>query len=71
MKQVINLVLTAFLFCFVSNSTHAQSNGFELIKGLELMDLIYQQLETHYVDEPKPGKLSKVGGVVSPTTLIV
>jgi len=60
MKQVINLVLTAFLFCFVSNSTHAQSNGFELIKGLELMDLIYQQLETHYVDEPKPGKLSKV-----------
>ena len=60
MKQVINLVLTAFLFCFVSSSTHAQSNGFELIKGLELMDLIYQQLETHYVDEPKPGKLSKV-----------
>ncbi len=60
MKQVINLVLTTFLFCFVSNSTHAQSNGFELIKGLELMDLIYQQLETHYVDEPKPGKLSKV-----------
>ena len=60
MKQVINLVLTAFLFCFVSSSINAQSNGFELIKGLELMDLIYQQLETHYVDEPKPGKLSKV-----------
>ena len=60
MKQVINLVLTAFLFCFVSSSIKAQSNGFELIKGLELMDLIYQQLETHYVDEPKPGKLSKV-----------
>jgi len=60
MKQVINLVLTAFLICFVSSSTYAQSNGFELIKGLELMDLIYQQLETHYVDEPKPGKLSKV-----------
>ena len=60
MKQVINLVLTAFLFCFVSSSINAQSNGFELIKGLELMDLIYQQLETHYVDEPKPGQLSKV-----------
>ena len=60
MKQVINLVLTAFLICFVSSSINAQSNGFELIKGLELMDLIYQQLETHYVDEPKPGKLSKV-----------
>ena len=60
MKQVINLVLTSFLICFFSSSINAQSNGFELIKGLELMDLIYQQLETHYVDEPKPGKLSKV-----------
>jgi carboxyl-terminal processing protease len=60
MKQVFNLILTVFLFCVVSIPSHAQSNGFELIKGLELMDLIYQQLETHYVDEPKPGKLSKV-----------
>ena len=60
MKQVCNLILTVVLFCIVSSASHAQSNGFELIKGLELMDLIYQQLETHYVDEPKPGKLSKV-----------
>lgn len=60
MKQVFNLILKVFLFCVVSIPSHAQSNGFELIKGLELMDLIYQQLETHYVDEPKPGKLSKV-----------
>ncbi len=60
MKQVCNLILTVILFCVVSSASHAQSNGFELIKGLELMDLIYQQLETHYVDEPKPGKLSKV-----------
>ena len=60
MKQVCNLILTVVLFCVVSSASHAQSNGFELIKGLELMDLIYQQLETHYVDEPKPGKLSKV-----------
>ena len=60
MKQVCNLILTVILFCVVSSASYAQSNGFELIKGLELMDLIYQQLETHYVDEPKPGKLSKV-----------
>ncbi|NDF59651.1 MAG: hypothetical protein EB100_01080, partial [Crocinitomicaceae bacterium] len=60
MKQVFNLLLTVILFCVISFTTKAQSNGFELIKGLELMDLIYQQLETHYVDEPKPGKLTKV-----------
>lgn len=60
MKQIINLLVVFFLFCALGTTTFAQSNGFELIKGLELMDLIYQQLETHYVDEPKPGKLSKV-----------
>jgi len=60
MKQIINSLVALFLFCLLGTSTFAQSNGFELIKGLELMDLIYQQLETHYVDEPKPGKLSKV-----------
>ena len=38
----------------------SQSNNFEVVKGLELMDLIYQNLDMHFVDEPKPGKLSKV-----------
>lgn len=38
----------------------SQSHNFELVKGLELMDLIYQNLDMHFVDEPKPGKLSKV-----------
>jgi carboxyl-terminal processing protease len=48
------------LLTFYALTVSAQSNGFELIKGMELMDLIYQNLEMHYVDEPKPGKLSKV-----------
>lgn len=38
----------------------SQSYNFEVVKGLELMDLIYQNLDMHFVDEPKPGKLSKV-----------
>ena len=41
--------------------TVAQSNGFEVIKSLELMDQIYQHLEMYYVDEPQTGKISKVG----------
>ncbi len=37
----------------------AQSNGFEVIKSLELMDQIYEQLEKYYVDDVKVGEMSK------------
>jgi carboxyl-terminal processing protease len=50
------LVFTISLFSFQSK---AQTNGFEVIKSMELMDLIYQHLDMYYVDEPKPGTLSK------------
>lgn len=39
--------------------TQAQSNSFEVIKSMELMDLIYMNLEKYYVDEPNTGELSK------------
>lgn len=48
---------STLLFSFVSKS---QSNGFEVIKSLELMDQIYENLELYFVDELQPGKLSKV-----------
>ncbi len=51
------LVVVISLFSFQGK---AQSNGFEVIKGLELMDIIYQHLDMYYVDEPKAGALSKV-----------
>lgn len=53
----IFLIATISLLSFQSR---AQSNGFEVIKSMELMDLIYQHLEMYYVDEPQPGTLSKV-----------
>ena len=52
-----------FIFCllsFVAPRSQAQSNGFEVIKNLELMDQIYQHLEMYYVDDAQVGKLSKV-----------
>jgi carboxyl-terminal processing protease len=53
----------ALFVCIISLSTGlystAQSNGFEVLKSLELMDLIFQQLETNYVDDIKPGEMSK------------
>ncbi len=62
MQNSIFIKRLIFLITFIFSSLHitAQSNNFELVKGLELMDLIYQNLELHYVDEPKPGKLSKI-----------
>lgn len=56
MQKILFLILVLSF----SLQIKAQSNGFELIKGMELMDLIHQNLELHYVDEPKPGKLCKV-----------
>ena len=49
--------------CFVAVSlaftSFGQSNGFEVLKSLELMDQIYEQLDKYYVDEIQAGNLSK------------
>ncbi len=54
-RQVFALAVA----CILSVQVYAQSNGFEVIKNMELMDQIYQQLEMYYVDEPQVGKLGK------------
>ncbi len=54
-RQLFALVVA----CILSVQVFAQSNGFEVIKNMELMDQIYQQLEMYYVDEPQVGKLGK------------
>ncbi len=63
-KRLIKAILPLFLLTgslFNSSSSFAQSNGFEVIKNMELLDLIYQHLEMYYVDEPQTGKLAKTG----------
>lgn len=59
LTKITKLFLVAVISTF-SFQVKAQSNGFEVIKGLELMDMIYQHLDMYYVDEPKAGSLSKV-----------
>jgi carboxyl-terminal processing protease len=51
-------LLFTVVFCTPS---FGQSNGFEVIKNMELLDQIYQYLEMYYVDVPQTGKLSKAG----------
>jgi len=54
------LIACSFNLLFIFG-VQAQSNGFEVIKNMELMDQIYQHLEMYFVDVPQTGKLSKVG----------
>lgn len=56
MKRLIVLLVIVFS---VTAPLRAQSNGFEVLKSMELMDLIFQQLELNYVDEIKPGEMNK------------
>lgn len=57
MKKII---LVALFFSFIQG-IKAQTNHFETIKSMELLDQIYQYLDMYFVEEPKTGKLTKVG----------
>lgn len=65
MKIIPSKIASVFLFLVLSlapiSITRAQSNGFEVIKNMELLDLIYQHLDMYYVDVPQVGSLSKTG----------
>jgi len=56
MKNNLYILVTSILLSFTGSS---QSNGFEVIRSLELMDQIYEQLDKYYVDDVKAGSLSK------------
>ena len=61
MKSIQHLISTLTFSVFMLFNSAGQSNGFEVIKSLELMDQIYQHLELYFVDEPQAGKLAKTG----------
>lgn len=62
MKHIKNSLKSSVLgvvFSLVFFTGTAQSNGFEVLKNLELMDLIYQHIDMYYVDDPQPGAMGK------------
>src|SRR5688572_5342702 len=62
MKRIKNSLKPFFLggiFSLLVFTGSAQSGGFEVLKNMELMDLIYQHLDMYYVDDPQPGNLGK------------
>ena len=52
---------TSFIAILLTLTTPclSQSNGFEVIRSLELLDQIYEHLEKYYVDDIEAGRLSK------------
>ena len=52
--------ITLTFLLFLSTTASSQSNGFETIRSIELMDQIYENLDKYYVDEIQAGTLSKI-----------
>lgn len=55
----LKLTLLTLLALISMGLSHAQSEGFEELKSLELIDQIYEHLDLYFVDEITHGKLSK------------
>lgn len=55
----LKLTLLTLLALISMGLFHAQSEGFEELKSLELIDQIYEHLDLYFVDEITHGKLSK------------
>lgn len=64
MKKSHNSILRKapmlFAFLFIPFAGFNQSNGFEVIRSIEILDQIYETLDKYYVDDVEAGHLSKV-----------
>lgn len=58
-RTIKSTVVVLLIGLTLAPRSHAQSNGFEVLKSMELMDLIFQQLEATYVDDIQPGEMTK------------
>lgn len=59
--NLVKIKLGIIVFSLWTISLKAQSNGFEIIKNLELMDQVFEHLDLYFVDETKPATLAKTG----------
>lgn len=60
-NKMRKLLVSIFFYLSCVSFSFGQSNGFEVIKSMELLDQIYQYLDMYYVDVPQTGKLAKTG----------
>lgn len=60
LKLSLGVALSLAFTVLVTFTSNAQSNRFEVIRSIEQLDQIYENLEKYYVDEIHPGTLSKI-----------
>jgi len=61
MIRLTKLPFLFFAFLLSLQFGYAQTNSFETLKSLEIMDQIYEHLDLYFVDETKNGQLAKTG----------
>lgn len=59
MRNTFRSLVLILATTFISNFGYSQNNGFEVIRSLEIMNEIYENLEKYYVDDLKSGSMSK------------
>ncbi|MBX2950609.1 MAG: S41 family peptidase [Crocinitomicaceae bacterium] len=60
-NKAIHSICTTTVLLIGIQFSFGQSNRFEVIKNLELIDAIYEHLDKYYVENPKPGSMSVAG----------
>ncbi|XOV65956.1 MAG: S41 family peptidase [Fluviicola sp.] len=59
MRNTFRSIILIFATAFISTFGYSQNNGFEVIRSLEIMNEIYENLEKYYVDDLNSGSMSK------------
>lgn len=59
MRNIFRSLLLVLLTTPISIVGYGQNNGFEVIRSLEILNEIYQNLEKYYVDDLNSGSMSK------------
>ena len=61
MQKLGHIILIALIFIgFGVKSQQPINSDFEILKNLELFEMVYKNIDISYVDEPNPGKLMRV-----------
>jgi carboxyl-terminal processing protease len=63
MLKAKRIFLLTVVACFIFSVSEAQTNsqGFEILKNLDIYSTMMKELNTNYVDDIKPGELTKTG----------
>jgi carboxyl-terminal processing protease len=60
-KRVGFIILFVFTGLAVTSAQNANDQSFEILKNLDIFSTLIKELNTNYVDDIKPGELTKTG----------